>query len=352
LTVAKIDINKWRSRVVSYSEQIDKVQHESGELLRVDNIVKSFQVDQTFFRGRGQKLLAVDGVDLSIYKGETLGLVGESGCGKTTVGRLILKLEKADSGKVWFEGRDISRIGFGDMQRLRRKMQIIFQDPYSSLNPRRTVKSAIMEPLVIHKIGSRADRTDRVRELMQEVGLRPEFADRYPHEFSGGQRQRIGIARALALNPSLIIADEPVSALDVSIRSQVLNLMEDLQEKYNLTYLFVSHDLSVVEHISDRVAVMYLGKIVETGPRREIYRNPLHPYTEALWSAAPVPDPTVKRQRIILEGDVPSPINPPTGCRFHTRCWLKIKKCVEIAPELKDMGGGHSASCHVRAPGQ
>lgn len=331
---------------------IDQVHCEPGVLVHAENIEKSFRVEQTFFRGKGQKLRAVDGVDLRIFRGETLGLVGESGCGKTTVGRLILRLETLDSGRVWFEDRDISRIKLRDMQSLRRKMQIIFQDPYSSLNPRRTVRSAIAEPLVIHSIGSRKHRAERVRELMEEVGLRPEFADRYPHEFSGGQRQRIGIARALALNPSLIIADEPVSALDVSIRAQVLNLMEDLQEKYNLTYLFVSHDLSVVEHISDRVAVMYLGKIAEIGPKTEIYMNPTHPYTEALLSAAPVPDPTVKRNRIILQGDVPSPINPPMGCRFHTRCWLKTDICAEISPELKDVGGGHLVSCHVRAPAQ
>jgi len=336
--------------LTSCSEQLAKAYSDPPELVRLENVVKSFHIGQTFFSGRSLAVRAVDGVNLTIHRGETLGLVGESGCGKTTLGRLILRLEKLDSGSVWFEGQDISKVSGRDMKQLRRKMQIIFQDPYSSLNPRRTIKSAIIEPLTIHHIGSRSDRINRVSELMEEVGLRPEFAERYPHEFSGGQRQRIGIARALALNPSLIIADEPVSALDVSIRSQVLNLMEDLQVKYNLTYLFVSHDLSVVEHISDRVAVMYLGKIVEIGPKRVIYDNTLHPYTEALLSAAPIPDPEIERCRIILEGDAPSPINPPSGCSFHPRCWLKIKICSELAPELKDMGAGHSAACHVRAP--
>jgi len=292
----------------------------------------------------------VDGVDLDIIGGETLGLVGESGCGKSTLARLILRLEKPTAGRIVFEGKDISGLNPSQMKQVRRKMQIIFQDPYSSLNPRKTVQSIIMEPLTIHGIGTRSERLQRVRELMEEVGLRPEFASRYPHEFSGGQRQRIGIARSLALNPTLIIADEPVSALDVSIRSQVLNLMEDLQEKYGLTYLFVSHDLSVVEHISDRVAVMYLGKIVEIGSRDRIYNHALHPYTEALLSAVPIPDPTPHRSRIILQGDVPSPVAPPPGCRFHPRCWLRIAICSEKEPPLVDVGGGHSAACHVRAP--
>jgi peptide/nickel transport system ATP-binding protein len=320
------------------------------DMVRADHLVKYFPVRGGFFQSTESQVHAVDGVDLSIFQRETLGLVGESGCGKTTLGRLILGLERPTSGRIFFEGRDISSLSAREMKQVRRRVQVIFQDPYSSLNPRQTVRSIIMEPLTIHGIGTRSERLEKVTALMEEVGLRPEYADRYPHEFSGGQRQRIGIARALALNPSLIVADEPVSALDVSIRSQVLNLMEDLQEKYGLTYLFISHDLSVVEHIADRVAVMYLGKVAEIGPKEKVYNHTLHPYTEALLSAVPIPDPATKRKRIILEGDVPSPIVPPPGCRFHPRCWLRIPICSEIIPLLKDMGGGHAAACHVRAP--
>jgi len=319
-------------------------------LVRVENLVKYFPVSAGFFRGHDLNVHAVDGVDLIVRQGETLGLVGESGCGKTTLGRLILRLEEPTSGRIFFDGNDITHLRRSEMKQLRRRMQIIFQDPYSSLNPRRTVGSIIGEPLTVHGIGTRAERRSKVAELMEEVGLRPEYVTRYPHEFSGGQRQRIGIARALALNPSLIIADEPVSALDVSIRSQVINLLEDLQDRHNLTYVFISHDLSVVEHIADRDAVMYLGKIVELGDKRRIYEETLHPYTEALISAVPVPDPKAKRHRIILEGDVPSPIEPPSGCRFHPRCWLRIPVCTEVEPPLNDVGHQHFAACHVRAP--
>lgn len=320
-------------------------------LVRIQKLVKWFPVRKGFFQGEPQQVHAVDGVDLDIRKGETLGLVGESGCGKSTLGALILRLEPPTSGRIVFAGQDIASIPSADMKKFRRRIQIIFQDPYSSLNPRKTVQSILMEPLTIHRMGTREERYERVKALMEEVGLRPEYLRRYPHEFSGGQRQRIGIARALALNPSLIVADEPVSALDVSIRSQVLNLLEDLQEKHGLTYLFISHDLSVVEHIADRVAVMYLGCIVEVGSKRQIYEQPLHPYTEALLSAVPVPDPNRKSSRIILEGDVPNPIQPPSGCRFHPRCWLRLPICVEKVPELQEVRPGHTAACHVRAPG-
>lgn len=320
-------------------------------LVKTERLVKYFPVREGFFQREKLYVHAVDGVDLAIMRGETLGLVGESGCGKSTLARLILRLERPTSGTVFFESEDIGSLSRREMKKVRRKMQIIFQDPYSSLNPRKTVRSIIMEPLIIHGIGTRRERLEKVAALMEEVGLRPEYGTRYPHEFSGGQRQRIGIARALALNPSLIVADEPVSALDVSIRSQVLNLLEDLQQKYGLTYLFVSHDLSVVEHISDRVAVMYLGKIVEIGPKENIYDRTLHPYTEALLSAVPIPDPEIKRSRIILEGDVPSPIDPPSGCRFHPRCRLRIPVCTEKEPCLIEVHPGHAAACHVRAPG-
>lgn len=335
---------------MSEAASVPMVVEYGEELVRCERLVKYFPIKIGMFQRGEAYVHAVDKVDLGIERGETLGLVGESGCGKTTLGRVILGLERPTSGQVLFDGKDINKLGAHEMKQLRRRMQIIFQDPYSSLNPRRTVRSTIMEPLTIHGIGTAAERRERVMSLMEEVGLRPELADRYPHEFSGGQRQRIGIARALALNPSLIIADEPVSALDVSIRSQVLNLLEDLQEKYGLTYLFISHDLSVVEHISDRVAVMYLGKIVEIGSRNQIFDETLHPYTEALLSAVPKPDPDSKGQRIILEGDVPSPIDPPAGCRFHPRCWLRIPVCSQMEPRLHEVGNGHAAACHVRAP--
>ncbi len=300
------------------------------------------------FQRKVADVKAVDGISFAIRKGETLGLVGESGCGKSTTGRAILQLYRPTTGTVNFDGHELTKLKSGDLRRFRRRMQMIFQDPYASLNPRMSVGSIIAEPLAIHNLAKGKARKDRVQELLRIVGLNPYYANRYPHEFSGGQRQRIGIARALAVEPQFIVADEPVSALDVSIQAQIINLMEDLQNDFNLTYLFIAHDLSVVRHISDRVAVMYLGRIAELADRNELYENPLHPYTKALLSAVPVPDPSVelKRERIILTGDVPSPLRPPPGCNFHTRCPIAIEVCREQVPEFREMGRDHFVACH------
>ena len=323
---------------------------DSGRnLLEVRGLKMHFPLTQgIIFQRQVGAVRAVDGVDFFVERGETLGLVGESGCGKSTTGRAILQLYKPTAGEVVFDGVDLTKLGGEQMRRTRRRMQMIFQDPYASLNPRMTVGNIIGEPLEVHNLAKGKEKTARVQELLRVVGLNPYFTNRYPHEFSGGQRQRIGIARALAVEPDFIVADEPISALDVSIQAQVINLLEELQSKFHLTFLFIAHDLSVVRHISDRVAVMYLGKIVELADRRALYERPLHPYSQALLSAVPIPDPAIetKRKRIILTGDVPSPVKPPSGCRFHTRCWKAQPICSEVDPEFKEHEPRHWAACH------
>ncbi len=323
---------------------------EAKEILRVENLVKHFPITRGILIQRQVGAVhAVDDVSFNIVKGETLGLVGESGCGKSTTGRTILQLYRPTAGNVYFEGNNLVEMKGENLRKMRRRMQMIFQDPYASLNPRMTVGEIIGEPMTIHKTAEGKEQQDRVQYLLRMVGLNPAFANRYPHEFSGGQRQRIGVARALALDPELIICDEPISALDVSIQAQVVNLLEDLQRDLNLTYLFIAHDLSMVRHISDRVAVMYLGIIVELTSRDELYSHPLHPYTQALLSAVPIPDPMAeeKRKRIILQGDVPSPVNPPSGCRFRTRCPLATTICAEAKPEFREVSPGHFVACHL-----
>lgn len=318
-------------------------------LLEVRGLTKHFPITGKIGRKAGA-VRAVDGVDLTVFAGETIGIVGESGCGKSTTGRCILRLIEPTDGQILFQGTDIRSLNAGEMRQMRKDMQIVFQDPFASLNPRKTIGEILMDPLIVHNIGTTAERRKMVEEMIEIVGLRKDHLKRYPHEFSGGQRQRIGIARALILRPKLIVADEPVSALDVSIQAQVLNLMMDLQKEFQLTYLFISHDLSVVRHISDRVAVMYLGKIIEIADKEQLYARPEHPYTKALLSAVPVPDPDAVREKIILEGDLPSPANPPTGCAFHPRCPVSVDICKHQAPILKESEDGHFVSCHLVEP--
>lgn len=316
-------------------------------LLQVNNLKKYFPVRKGIIRRTVGHVKAVDDVSLTLYDGETLGLVGESGCGKSTLGRTVLQLLKPSAGEVLYKGKDIAKLSFRELRPLRKEIQMVFQDPYSSLNSRKTIRSILQEPLKIHRLYTAKEREEKMIEIMELVGLNRAFADRFPHEFSGGQRQRIGIARALMLEPKLIIADEPVSALDVSVQAQVLNLMQDLQEKLNLTYLFIAHDLSVVKHFSDRVGVMYLGRMVELADKKSLYAKPLHPYTQALLSSVPVPKTGVKRERIILSGDVPNPQNPPNGCAFHERCHACMDICKTERPSLKELAQGHYVACHL-----
>ena len=317
-------------------------------LVEVEDLVTHFPIREGLLGRQVAAVHAVDGVTFSVREGETLGLVGESGCGKSTLGRTIVRLLEPTSGDVRFQGRSIAHLRARELRPLRREMQMVFQDPYASLNPRKRIGSVIAAPMKIHGVGDARERRRRVQELLDVVGLSPEHYNRYPHEFSGGQRQRIGVARALALRPKLVVADEPVSALDVSIQSQMLNLLEDLQEEFHLTYIFIAHDLGVVRHVSDRIAVIYLGKLVELSPAAELYERPIMPYTEALLSAVPIPDPDLsdQRERIVLQGDVPSPIDPPPGCRFHPRCRYRTDVCAAVEPPLVDYGGGHLAACH------
>lgn len=323
---------------------------DSEVLLQVRDLVKYFPIMRgTLIQRQVGAVKAVDGISFDVFRGETLGLVGESGCGKSTAGRTILQLYRPTSGSVLFEGVDLVKLKGEDLRKMRRRMQMIFQDPYASLNPRMTVGQIISEPLIIHGVANGKEAQERAEELLRLVGLNPAYTNRYPHEFSGGQRQRVGVARALALEPAFIVCDEPISALDVSVQAQVVNLLEDLQSQMGLTYLFIAHDLSMVRHISNRIAVMYLGVIVELADRHELYNHPLHPYTQALLSAVPIPDPVIeaRRQRIILKGDVPSPINPPSGCRFRTRCPLADTICAEQRPEFREVQSGHWVACHM-----